>query len=178
MAKCNCFRSGKVFNLHSGKDYCDGVKEPEICSCGGDMSKCDFYEYKRTASKQDENIEIEQTTFGPSANNKYYPAFQWIALSVDQPVINKGKEYYMMVCYTDPYNKLEMKVMRVSENNTALFASLLYANNILYWCYINPPASLANKQAAIKRLQDCGILDEQGNLAEAYKDIFVKVDDL
>lgn len=178
MAKCDCFRSGKVFNLHSGKDYCDGVKEQEICSCGGDMSRCDFYEYKRTGCKQEENIEAEQTIFGPSANNKYYPAFQWIALSIDQPVINTDKEYYMMVCYTDPYNKLEMKVLRVSKDNTALFASLLYANNILYWCYINPPTNLVNKQAAIKKLQACGILDEQGNLAEAYRDILIKVEDL
>ena len=178
MVNCNCFRPGKVFNLHNGKDYCDGVKEPEICSCGGDMSKCDFYEYKRAVCKQDENIEVEQTTFGPSANNKYYPAFRWIALSVDQPVINTDKEYYIMICYTDPYNKLELKVLRVSKDNTALFASILYANNLLYWCYIDLPSNRVTKQAAIKRLKDCGILDEQGNIVEAYKDILIKVDDL
>ena len=32
--------------------HCNGTKEGEECSCGGDVSKCDFYPEKRTSKKE------------------------------------------------------------------------------------------------------------------------------
>ena len=36
----------------SGESRCLGTKEVEICSCGGDESKCDFYPEKRKAAEK------------------------------------------------------------------------------------------------------------------------------
>ena len=39
--KCQCYRT------EYGNNVCYGTKEKEICSCGGDRHKCDFYEEVR-----------------------------------------------------------------------------------------------------------------------------------
>lgn len=41
MLKCDYLRSTEHY------DVCMGTKECDPCSCGGDMSKCDFYPEKR-----------------------------------------------------------------------------------------------------------------------------------
>lgn len=35
---------------------CDGTKERDICSCGGDKSKCDFYENVRDEGRLEEKL--------------------------------------------------------------------------------------------------------------------------
>lgn len=48
MEKCNCYREDVYGWLEEGKAHCYGTKEVEICNCGGDKSKCDFYpEYRK-----------------------------------------------------------------------------------------------------------------------------------
>lgn len=42
---CKCYRAERNFLGKVG--VCWGTKEREACSCGGDESKCDFYEDKR-----------------------------------------------------------------------------------------------------------------------------------
>ena len=42
---CKCYHADKNFLGEIG--VCWGTKECEACSCGGDESKCDFYEDKR-----------------------------------------------------------------------------------------------------------------------------------
>ena len=42
MNKCNCY----IKDI-DGLPHCHGTKEIEICQCGGDESKCDFYLEKR-----------------------------------------------------------------------------------------------------------------------------------
>lgn len=42
---CKCYHADKNFLEKIG--VCWGTKECEACSCGGDESKCDFYEDKR-----------------------------------------------------------------------------------------------------------------------------------
>lgn len=38
---CDCF------HIEYGRTCCWGTKEVETCGCGGDMRKCDFYDYIR-----------------------------------------------------------------------------------------------------------------------------------
>lgn len=53
MEKCNCYHDDLYGWLDEGKAHCYGTKEIEICHCGGDKSKCDFYpEYR----KENKNI--------------------------------------------------------------------------------------------------------------------------
>ena len=40
-SKCQCYRT------EYGNNVCYGTKEKEVCSCGGDKRKCDFYEEVR-----------------------------------------------------------------------------------------------------------------------------------
>ena len=42
---CKCYHAERNFIGKIG--VCWGTKEREACSCGGDESKCDFYEDKR-----------------------------------------------------------------------------------------------------------------------------------
>ena len=42
---CKCYHAERNFVGKIG--VCWGTKEREACSCGGDESKCDFYEDKR-----------------------------------------------------------------------------------------------------------------------------------
>lgn len=59
MEKCSCWniksavtkwRNGTPIDVETVQ-YCNGTKEQEACSCGGDVSKCDFYPEKRKESK-------------------------------------------------------------------------------------------------------------------------------
>ena len=51
MPKCSCYKVEErymynpVFHRGDMKEYsyCNGTKERDECSCGGDMTKCDFY---------------------------------------------------------------------------------------------------------------------------------------
>lgn len=55
MNKCDCYRVKKIkqscisqitgmpFWYDAEVSYCNGTKEREECSCGGDKTKCDFY---------------------------------------------------------------------------------------------------------------------------------------
>ena len=40
------------YTTYSGESRCLGTKEVEICSCGGDESKCDFYPEKRKKAEK------------------------------------------------------------------------------------------------------------------------------
>lgn len=45
MDKCNCYH--EEYN----RPECWGTKEREMCSCGGDETKCNFYPAKRAAAQ-------------------------------------------------------------------------------------------------------------------------------
>ena len=38
---CQCYRPNMYLD---GYDHCFGTKEIDVCSCGGDKRKCDFYD--------------------------------------------------------------------------------------------------------------------------------------
>lgn len=39
------------YHIENGIPVCWGTKETEHCICGGNPSKCDFYEYKRERAR-------------------------------------------------------------------------------------------------------------------------------
>lgn len=49
--ECNCYRQ-YIDSLGKSFGRCLGTKEIEICNCGGDESKCDFYPERRKKSKK------------------------------------------------------------------------------------------------------------------------------
>lgn len=61
MKKCDCYKTiEKVrYNAILSKYHyktvgiCNGTKEQDECSCGGDRAKCDFYDYVREEAKQE-----------------------------------------------------------------------------------------------------------------------------
>lgn len=40
---CECW----LFDYGNHHHYCNGTKERDMCHCGGDVKKCDFYPKKR-----------------------------------------------------------------------------------------------------------------------------------
>ncbi len=65
MEKCKCYHTQMRYHLDTNVEepvgYCYGTKECEECSCGGDMSKCDFYDYKRKQAQDEFNAEMQAT---------------------------------------------------------------------------------------------------------------------
>ena len=51
MEKCNCYHD------ENGKSECWGTRERDVCSCGGDETKCDFYPEKRASAQARKVIE-------------------------------------------------------------------------------------------------------------------------
>lgn len=51
MEKCNCYHEDY------GKSECWGTKERDVCSCGGDEAKCNFYTEKRASAQARKVIE-------------------------------------------------------------------------------------------------------------------------
>jgi len=47
MERCNCYQN---------RGECWGTRERDLCSCGGDETKCDFYPEKRAAAQARETI--------------------------------------------------------------------------------------------------------------------------
>lgn len=58
--KCECYEEREMYNPISLSLYsdikligiCNGTKERDECSCGGDRAKCDFYPEIREKAKQ------------------------------------------------------------------------------------------------------------------------------
>lgn len=60
MKKCDCYRESKRFEYNpiimkgvmNPYSYCNGTRERDECSCGGDRTKCDFYPEVREEAKK------------------------------------------------------------------------------------------------------------------------------
>lgn len=63
MEKCKCYHTQLRHKFSTGEEeqvgYCYGTKECEECSCGGDMLKCNFYDYKRKQAQDEFDTEIQ-----------------------------------------------------------------------------------------------------------------------
>lgn len=79
MEKCKCFWTdswhevrkydGDSLPIVVKKNVCNGTKEREECTCGGDPAKCDFYPEKRNAAKKKAS--------NAGATSVYYAHHQW-----------------------------------------------------------------------------------------------------
>ena len=67
MDKCECWEERPIVLMKYGKipvyspngiQICNGTKEREECTCGGDVSKCDFYPEKRKEGKHMKTAEM------------------------------------------------------------------------------------------------------------------------
>lgn len=66
MAKCECYHEEEIFYpINKATPRCYGTKEREVCSCGGDRGKCDFYihneEEVKTMNTAEMWIEAQKT---------------------------------------------------------------------------------------------------------------------
>lgn len=66
MKKCDCYHEEDVIVAWSGRygqirrlrTICNGTKERDVCSCGGDRTKCDFYPNVRERAKKERNCVV------------------------------------------------------------------------------------------------------------------------
>lgn len=74
---CKCYHAERNFVGKIG--VCWGTKEREACSCGGDESKCDFYEDKRKKAtpKQTHYDEIRAMSIEELAEWIAHPKFSY-----------------------------------------------------------------------------------------------------
>ena len=181
--QCGCW----IPKTFDGHPRCNGTKEQDWCNCNGDPHCCDFYDsVRKRAAIQDKQIENETINYldstkvskkNESVNGVVYEPFQWVSYHIDQPKDN-GSVQNFLVC---------IKGHSVSNGEwiikTALFGNKFELTkreqeNLLYWARVAPPKNLIDKAEAIKKLQNCGILNKDGELNDAYKDILIKVEDL
>ena len=179
---CGCW----IPRGYDGNPHCNGTKEQEWCKCNGDPHNCDFYEeVRQRALTQDKQIKNQSVNYmdsnkvikkNESVNGVVYEPFQWVPYHIDQPKDN-GSVQNFLVC---------IKGHSVSNGEwiikTALFGNKFELTKreqekLLYWARVSPPKNLVDKAEAVKRLQACGILNEDGELNDAYKDILVKVEE-
>ena len=75
MKKCDCYQEGirpePRYSQYTGQyvksvnvkySYCNGTKEREDCSCGGDCDKCDFYPEIRKKARKESKVKIVSGT--------------------------------------------------------------------------------------------------------------------
>ena len=64
MERCNYYDIQYRYNYNTGvkKEIgrCNGTKECEECSCGGDRRKCDFYAYIREQAEEEFDAEVRK----------------------------------------------------------------------------------------------------------------------
>lgn len=61
MEKCKCYHEVPSSPSLGIIGRCYGTKERDVCSCGGDESKCDFYPEKRAAAEEKVKAEFSKT---------------------------------------------------------------------------------------------------------------------
>lgn len=128
MKKCDCHHSKTYISVDdlkgSIKHECWGTRERDICSCGGDRTKCDFYPEVREKALSE--IEPE---FG-----------EWISVEYNKP---KNNGYYL--CWymkSKCGNKEEWQIDKFYwEDNLWLFHHNRFnvADNVTHWMYLPEP---------------------------------------
>ena len=126
MKKCECY---KEFDLQA--PVCYGTLERDYCSCGGDESKCDFYEYVRErAMKKAKGIESKLRSI------IYYAHHRWkYGTLVEEYEISLIKEKYPNMDIFNPSVDLkiegleEQEIMRecfnvIDDCNIVVFSSV------------------------------------------------------
>lgn len=165
MYKCNCFRSGTEDGQRGGRDFCVGTREKDWCTCNGDESKCNFYDYIRERGKR--NNRVDEVI----ANDSIVP-FQWNSMDVSPNVNSEVEHLDILVCYIDNGEVL-YKSFKYFDKYTR--DTDLIRDKAVAWCYIKQPDNALNKEEAVEKLHDLGILDQNGNIYPIYREILSRV---
>jgi hypothetical protein len=150
------------------RPYCNGTREQDYCTCGGDRSKCDFYEDVRAKA-----VLAAAQKYNEHPVKAFIP-FQWNSMDTAPRGFN-GEHPDVLVCYLDRGIPKYKTFKFLDKFN---MESSFIAKHAVAWCYIEQPKNLMTKEEAIKNLKNAGIFDEAGNLKPIYESILVKVDDL
>ena len=81
---CDCFEKGER------NDYCRGTRDKEWCRCGGDKSKCDYYELVR-ARANGELIRSLERAFQRIVNTNAMPYSDMLTLNIALEELNRQK---------------------------------------------------------------------------------------
>lgn len=133
MKKCDCYIEVSSFNpdpyssLIITQSRCNGTKERDECTCGGDPAKCDFYPEKREAAKKEE---IKPTTI-------YYAHHQWkYGTKIEEYELALIKRYFPHAVIFNPATDLKFKdcgdeeiimdecLNKVLESNIVIFSAM------------------------------------------------------
>ena len=65
MLKCNCYEEFSYCltsnpPIYKTESRCLGTKERDLCSCGGDKTKCNFYSHVREEGYKDINENLDK----------------------------------------------------------------------------------------------------------------------
>lgn len=63
--KCSCYVEYETNGFLNGR--CNGTREQDLCSCGGDESRCDFYPEKRGEILETPELPVYKLTYNISA---------------------------------------------------------------------------------------------------------------
>lgn len=74
MSKCDCYHVESEIHRFVGEDEdfvygridvprCWGTKEKDVCDCGGDKSKCNFYERVRAEAEEEKKLSKNKDVF-------------------------------------------------------------------------------------------------------------------
>lgn len=106
MKKCDCYIEVSSFNpdpyssLIITQSRCNGTKERDECTCGGDPAKCDFYPEKREAAKKEE---IKPTII-------YYAHHQWkYGTKIEEYELDLIKQKFPHAAIFNPATDLEVE---------------------------------------------------------------------
>ena len=117
---------GILIKVFEGR--CNGNKEVECCSCGGDPAKCDFYPEKRALAKKKEEPNNLITI--------YYAHHQWkYGTKVEQYELDLIKRYFPHATIFNPSVDLKIKttneeyimeecLAKVNESDIIVFSSM------------------------------------------------------
>lgn len=85
MEKCSCYEERKSCVRHTDlqkiEHICNGTKERDLCTCGGDQTRCDFYPEMRYKKR--------------SGYDVYYAHHQWkYGTKIEEYELNLIKRYF------------------------------------------------------------------------------------
>lgn len=141
MNKCSCYFEYEKLRhtmiwpgaapIKTLEGRCHVTRERELCSCGGDPAKCDFYPEKRKAAMKEENKEESH-----DLTTIYYAHHQWkYGTKVEQYELDLIKRYFPHAIIFNPSVDLEIKttneeyimeecLAKVDESDIIVFSSM------------------------------------------------------
>lgn len=170
-----------IANTQDGRCRCNALSHQPNCRCNGEHSRCEVVDLAIQHIK-DNHKELDYTSAhkivkqNESVNGIVYEPFQWVPYHIDQPKDN-GSVQNFLVCIKGHSVSNGQYIIKTVLFGKDFQLSEREKQNLLFWARVAPPRNLIDKDEAVKKLQACGILNKEGELNDAYKDILVKVEE-